>query len=66
MLNGSVSKLVEELCHKTLKFSIPVFTDFVKKTRRNDEENLDFLCNNGIAFVEKFENPPNAPQIRPI
>jgi hypothetical protein len=23
-------------------------------------------CNNGIAFVEKFENPPNAPQIRPI
>ena len=21
---------------------------------------------NGIAFVEKFENPPNAPQIRPI
>ena len=30
------------------------------------KENLDFLHNNGIAFVEKFENPPNAPQIRPI
>ena len=27
---------------------------------------MDFLHNNGIAFVEKFENPPNAPQIRPI
>ena len=30
------------------------------------KENLDFLRDNGIAFVEKAENPPNAPQIRPI
>ena len=29
------------------------------------KENLDFLCDNGIAFVEKAENPPNAPQMRP-
>ena len=25
----------------------------------------NFLSENGIAFVEKAENPPNAPQIRP-
>ena len=30
------------------------------------KENLDFLRDNGIAFVEKIDNPPNAPQIRPI
>ena len=29
------------------------------------KENFDFLRDNGIAFVEKTENPPNAPQIRP-
>jgi hypothetical protein len=29
------------------------------------KENLDFLRDNGIAFVEKAENTPNAPQIRP-
>ena len=27
---------------------------------------MEFLKKNGIAFVEKDENPPNAPQIRPI
>ena len=30
------------------------------------KESLDFLRDNGIAFVEKIDNPPNAPQIRPI
>ena len=25
----------------------------------------NFLFDNGIAFVEKAKNPPNAPQIRP-
>ena len=30
------------------------------------KENLDFLRDNGIAFVEKIDNPPNAPQIRPF
>ena len=29
-------------------------------------ENLEFLRENGIAFVKKEENPPSAPQIRPI
>ena len=29
------------------------------------KENLDFLSENGIVFVQKAENPPNAPQIRP-
>ena len=24
------------------------------------------MIHNGIAFVEKIDNPPNAPQIRPI
>ena len=37
--------------------------DFV--TCHYKKENLDFLRDNGIAFVEKAENPPNAPQIRP-
>ena len=27
---------------------------------------MEFLRKNGIAYVEKDENPPNAPQIRPI
>ena len=27
---------------------------------------MELLRNNGIAFVEKAEYPPNAPQIRPI
>ena len=27
---------------------------------------MEFLKNQGIAYVEKSENPPNAPQIRPI
>ena len=27
---------------------------------------MKFLHDNGIAYVEKTENPPNAPQIRPI
>ena len=27
---------------------------------------MDFLRANGIAFVEKFENPPNTPHIRPV
>ena len=30
------------------------------------KKNLDFLCDNGIAFVEKIDNPANALQIRPI
>ena len=30
------------------------------------KKNLDFLHDNGIAFVVKAENLPNAPQIRPI
>ena len=29
------------------------------------KENLYFWRDKGIAFVEKAENPPNAPQIRP-
>ena len=29
-------------------------------------ENLEFLRSNGIAYIEKNENPPSAPQIRPI
>ena len=29
------------------------------------KENLGLLRDNGTAFVEKTENPPNAPQIRP-
>ena len=29
-------------------------------------KNLEFLSNNGINYVEKDENPPSAPQIRPI
>jgi hypothetical protein len=29
------------------------------------EGKLGFLHDNGIAFVEKAENPSNAPQIRP-
>ena len=27
---------------------------------------MEFLRNQGIAYVEKSENPPNAPRIRPI
>ena len=27
---------------------------------------MEFLRENGIAYVEKDENPPNSPQIRPI
>ena len=27
---------------------------------------MEFLHDNGIAFVEKIDNPPKAPQIRPI
>ena len=27
---------------------------------------MEFLRDNGIAFVEKIDNPPKAPQIRPI
>ena len=34
------------------------FHDFVKK--------LKFLSDHGIAYVEKHENPQNAPRIRPI
>jgi hypothetical protein len=45
-------------------FAFPFFYDFVKK--KLVKESLDFLRANGIAFVEKFENPSNAPQIRPI
>ena len=30
------------------------------------KENLAFLEENGIAYVKIEENPPNAPQIRPI
>ena len=30
------------------------------------QENLEFLRSHGIAYVEKHENPQNAPQIRPI
>ena len=30
------------------------------------KENLAFLEENGIAYVKKEENPPSAPQIRPI
>jgi len=30
------------------------------------KENLAFLRENSIAYVEKEENPPSAPQIRPI
>ena len=48
-------------------FAFPVFYDFVKKNHENSKkENFDFLRANGIAFVDKFENPSNAPQIRPI
>ena len=30
------------------------------------KENLKFLTDHGIAYVEKHENPPSAPHIRPI
>ena len=35
------------------------FSRFCKKK-------LKFLSDHGIAYVEKHENPPNAPHIRPI
>ena len=48
-------------------FCISAFLRFCKKNHENSKkENLDFLRANGIAFVDKFENPSNAPQIRPI
>ena len=48
-------------------FPFPVFYDFVKK-RENvaRRKTWDFLRDNRIAFTEKIDNPPNAPQIRPI
>ena len=30
------------------------------------KENLDFLRDDCIAFVEKIDNPPKAPQIRQL
>ena len=49
-----------------LKILFPASTDFVKKNRENVEINFFNISDNGIAFVEKIDNPPNAPQIRPI
>ena len=48
-------------------FSVSSFLRFCKK-RENvaRRKTWDFLRDNSIAFTEKIDNPPNAPQIRPI
>jgi len=56
------------LSHEHIGSKIPAKINIFMLTRAELLIHLcyEIPCNNGIAFVEKFENPPNAPQIRPI
>ena len=65
VLTGSVSQFGSKVMTQKAFFSVSIFSRFCKENYYK-KENLDFLRENGIALVEKIDNPPIAPQIRPI
>ena len=67
--------LTPEIQYKMFKFNYHEITNFVKNqvifwpdlaSAHYANATLQFLDENGITYVPRDQNPPNAPQIRPI